>query len=301
MREVAGKDSWKRAGAAAVVTAIGITAAGCGSGASPPPKSTRTAGSPRAETAAEAAWRAKTEQFTHDLDGGLQALASTASVDAYQAVANLGPLTYCSQNLGAIGSPPSVYQLVYGSLTTACSYLETGSREWRDEASGHESGSGFDAAVFQIRQGRAALSRAETRLAQFARSEPPLGGDVAARVEEWAAPIALEWWTLGMQPALADVDKKVSGGSADPIADLWADHFGGEAGTVSDCRDILDRYAKTPPNATADRLLEGLHSSCDALSAATDDSDGSHFDEAAYQKAKARLRRAISQLQAVAP
>ena len=283
-----------------VAAAIGVTVAGCGGGSSSAPP-TPTAGSARSETTAEAAWRGKAEQFTHELDSGLQALASTASVDAYQAVANLGPLTYCSQNLGAVGSPPPVYQLVYGSLTAACNYLETGSREWRDEASGHESGSGFDAAVFQIRQGRAALSRAEARLEQFARSEPLLTGGAAARAEQWAAPIALKWWTLDMQPALADVDKKVSGGSADPIADLWADHFGGEAGTVSACRDGLDRYAKTPPNATAARLLDGLHSACDALSAASDDSGGSHFDEAAYRQAKARLRRAVTQLQAVAP
>jgi hypothetical protein len=290
---------WKGAATAAVVAAIAVTTAGCGGSSAT--DQTSSAGSPRSETAAEAAWRAKAEQFAHELDTGLQALASTASVDANQAVANLGPLTYCSQNLGSVGQPPPVYQLAYGSLTAACDYLETGSREWRDEAAGQESGSGYDAAVFQIRQGRTVLSRAEARLERFAQVEPPLSGEAAARVEEWASPIALKWWALEMQPALADVDKKLRDGSTDPIADLWAEHAGGEAGTVGSCSEILDRYAKSPPNATATQILDRLHSSCDSLSSASDDSAGSQFDESAYQQAKARLNRAVTELQAVAP
>jgi hypothetical protein len=291
---------WKHAATAAVVGALAVAAAGCGGGGTAR-KQTSNAGSARSETASEAAWRQKAEEFAHELDTGLQALASTASVDANQAVANLGPLTYCSQNLGSVGSPPPVYQLAYGSLTAACEYLETGSREWRDEAAGQESGVGFDAAVFQIREGRTVLSRAEARLERFARVEPPLSGPAAAHVEDWASPIALNWWALEMQPALAEVDKKLRDGSADPIADLWAEHSGGAAGTVTACREILDRYATSPPNATATRILDHLHSSCDSLSAATDDSAGGQFDEAAYQQAKGQLNGAVTELQAVAP
>jgi hypothetical protein len=155
-----------------------IAVAGCGGSVA---KNGAAPGATRHETAQEAAWRQHAQQFSHELDTALQALASTASSDAYQAVSNLGPLTYCSQNLSALGSPPAVYQLAYGSVAAACEDFETGAREWRDEASSR--GSDFDAATYAIRRGSAVLARGEERLQRFADQQPPLTGAEAARAQ----------------------------------------------------------------------------------------------------------------------
>jgi hypothetical protein len=52
---------------------------------------------------------------------------------------------------------------------------------------------------------------------------------------------------------------------------------------------------------TARKLLDHLQAACDALARATDDSAGSHFDAAAYQRGKTQLQGVIGELDAVTP
>jgi hypothetical protein len=54
-----------------------------------------------------------------------------------------------------------------------------------------------------------------------------------------------------------------------PILALWDENSGGDAGTVSSCTDILDRYVTPPSNALATQALDRLHSACAALEDAT--------------------------------
>jgi hypothetical protein len=279
---------------------VGVTAmGGCGGGAAKP---AATSNSARQETQAEAAWRQAAQQFTQDLDAGLQALASTASTDAYQAVSNLGPLSYCSQNLAGLGRVPPVYQLAYGSLAAACEQLESGAQLWRSEV--NSNGSDFAAAVFAVRRGSRLVSRAEQRLRRYQTIQPPLSGAAATKAEAWASPIALQWASGqagSIQDALAQVDGKLNAGAADPIAALWAEHSGGAATTITACAEILDRFAKTPPNESTRHVSDDLHAACQALSTASDDSAGHTFDPSGYARAKAQLRRAINELETVAP
>lgn len=280
-----------------------LVVVGSGSGCGGVSRTATRAGAPRQESSAEARWRHQAEQFAHDLSSGLEALASTASTDAYQAVANLGPLTYCSQNLAELGPPPPVYQLAYGSLTAACDQFETGAEYWRDEV--NSNGGAFGAAVGEIRLGRRFLDRGMGRLERFRNVEPALSGRAAARAERWASPILIGWASGradSIQDVMAQFDTALRSGSADPGADLWAEHAGGIALTITDCGDILDRYVKgSPPDEPAQRTLSALHDACQALASAADDGQGHRFDKTAFRRAEIQMRRALSQLDAIAP
>lgn len=108
-------------------------------------------------------------------------------------------------------------------------------------------------------------------------------------------------WETSIDDALSAVDAKLQDGYSDPVAALWDEHSGGMAETLTDCGGILERFAKTPPDATARGVLRGLQAACEAMASATDDSGSHTFDSSGYERAKAQLRRALAELEAVAP
>lgn len=273
--------------------ALAALLAGCGGTGETSGSAPATTG--RAETAEEAAWRTKTQQFAHELDTGLQALATTASTDAYAAVSNLGPLAYCSDNLTALGPTPAAYELAHGSFEAACEELAGGARLWQSEV--NSNGESFTAAAHAIRRGRRLLSRGEARLSSFQTEQPPLEGAEAARVQQWAREID-RYWTANVERAFEAVDRELNAGAANPIQALWDAHSGGDASTVGACTEILDRSVTEPPAAAAERVLGGLHDACAALESATDIDS---FDEQSYQQAKTQMRRAIAALRNLAP
>jgi hypothetical protein len=251
--------------------------------------------SARIESSSEAVWRQDAQQFAHELDTGLQALATTASTDAYAAVSNLGPLAYCSNNLDALGAPPPVYELAQGSFAAACEELSSGARLWQSEV--NSNGQSFQAAAYAIRRGRRLLTRGEDRLVSFQTDQPPLQGTEARRAQEWARAIDKQW-TSDIERAFASVDREIAAGAANPIQALWEEHSGGDAGTVSSCTDILDRYVTTPSTASATRALARLHNACAALEGATNIDS---FDGGGYEVAKSQMRSAIANLRRLAP
>jgi hypothetical protein len=268
---------------------------GCGGAKKQSNPSAAPAIGAHAETAAEAAWRTRAQQFAHDLDTGLQALATTASTDSYAAVANLGPLAYCASNLEALGSTPSAYELARGSFEAACEELSSGASLWQSEV--NSNGQDFEAAAYAIRRGRRLLTRGEERLTLFQTKSAPLQGEDARRAQLWARKID-RYWTAEIESALASVDRELRAGASNPIQALWDEHSGGDATTVGSCSEILDRSVTSPPDAQAQHVLDQLHAACGALESAA---DISNFEEQAYQRAKAQMRAAITALRVLAP
>lgn len=285
----------RRLVALALVAALwALAASGCGGSTSGSVTEGLSQPNSRRETATEATWRHSVEQFVRNLDTDLQNLTAAASADAYAAVANLGPLVYCQQNLDALGPPLPVYQFAYGSFQAACDELSLGARLWQAEV--RENGESFYSSVLAIRRGSRFLQRGEQRLSTYVTKKPPLQGEEAEQVQAWARQID-RYWPADIDGAFAAVDKKLGNSVADPIKALWDEHSGGDALRVTDCHSDIARYAKSPPDALARGVLAQLQASCRALESATSPS----FSKRGYESAKRQVRATIAELEKLSP
>jgi hypothetical protein len=284
-------------------------AAGCGGSAS---NTTTAPGAPRQDSATESDWRDKAEQFAHELDAALQALASTARTDAYQAVSNLGPLTYCSQNLGAVGSPPPVYQLAFGSLSAACDQFERAARMWRAAAS--DGGGDFETASLVVTEGDRLLARGEERLSRYSSEQPPVSGQQAIRVQQWASEMelygengTLKSYTFGGAHAVLAALKMAGPNPPSNYQDIGGE---GWIDTLKGCADTIGVGTITPPSeATARRIFDELRAGCQRLrKAIRDDPAGTNMygsayliDPDGYGSSRRTLIHAIAELDQLAP
>lgn len=292
---------------------IGLLTAGCGGGGNTSQRSPATLSNQHHETATEAGWRQHAEQFSHELETGLQALASTAHTDAYQAVSNLGPLTYCSQNLAALGSPPPVYQLAYGSLTAACGQLERGARMWR--AAANDTGGDFDTASLVVSAGDRLLVRGEERLGQYATRQPPLSGQEAARVQRWAGEMelygengTLRSYDFGPPHGLRVALQKIGSSPSATYQDV-GNGYQQEFENLMDCSEVLGLPTLTPPpEPVAQNLWTDFNAACQSLQRAIHldqtqpDTYGQTYDIGlTYASGRKQLLRAIAELDELAP
>jgi hypothetical protein len=286
--------------------------ASCGGGKTSP-SSTGRPSSQHRETATESTWRLHADEFSHELETGLQALASTARTDANQAVSNLGPLTYCSRNLAALGSPPPVYQLAYGSLAAGCDQLERGARLWR--AAANDAGGDFDTASLVVSEGDRLVVRGEERLNRYATQQPPLSGQEAARVQHWAGEMELygEGGTLkayefgpphGLRVALQKIGPNPSATYQD-VGNGYQQEFQ----NLMNCSEVLGLLALTPSSEpVAQKLWADFKAACRSLQRAIQldqtqaDTYGQTYDIGpTYVSGRAQLLRAIADLDELAP
>ena len=300
----------RRARTAAATLVLLCFLAACGAGTSP---TAATAGAPRKDSATEAAWRQKAEQFTHDLDTGLQALAATAQTDAYRAVANLGPLTYCSQNLSAVGLPPPVYELAYGSMSAACDQLQRAAQMWR--AAAGSSGGNFDTAALVVSAGDRLLVRGEKRLSRYATKQPPLTGQDATSVQQWAGRVelhgesgSLRSYEFGPPHGLVVALQKIGRNPAASFQDI-GNGYQDEFTSLMNCSDALGLTALPPPQyVAAEKLWRELESACHSLQKAIrlDPTQSATYGQvydisASYTSGRKQLLRAVAELDRVAP